>query len=53
MNENKTYAVTGEDHGSIIEAPNEAAARELFIRYYNDEKIIYVKDISNYNLENL
>ena len=49
----RVYAVTGEDHGSIIEAFNEAAARETFQRYYKGENIISVKDISDYNLENL
>jgi len=53
MNENKTYAVTGEDHGSIVEASNEEAAREIFSRHYSNERIIHVKDISDYNLENL
>jgi transcriptional regulator of NAD metabolism len=49
----RVYAVTGEDHGSIIEAPNEENAREAFSRYYDGENIISVKDISDYNLENL
>lgn len=49
----KTYAVTGEDHGSIVQAPDEEAAKELFSKHYKGERIIHVKDISDYNLKNL
>jgi hypothetical protein len=47
------YAVTGVDHGSIVEAIDEKEAIEIFQKYYNGEEIICVKDISNYYLENL
>jgi len=47
------YAVTGVDHGSIVTAMNEQQAIEIFQKVYNGEEIICVKDISNYNLENL
>lgn len=49
----KTYAVTGTFHGSIIEANSEGEARKIFHQYYNGESILYLKNISNYNLENL
>lgn len=52
-NEMKTYAVTGVHHGSIVSAVSEEKAREIFQRHYNSEEIIAVKDISDYNLENL
>jgi len=49
----KTYAVTGEYHGSIIQALSEEEAELIFKKYYNNEFIILTKDISNYNLINL
>ena len=56
MSNNKqssVYAVTGVYHGSIVTAMNEKEAIEIFQRVYDGEEIICVKDISNYNLENL
>jgi hypothetical protein len=50
---NKTYAVTGTFHGSIVFAKNEGEARRIFHHHYKGESILYVKDISNSNLENL
>ena len=47
------YAVTGVDHGSIVYANDEKEAIEIFQKHYDGEEIIYVKDISNYNLINL
>ncbi len=47
------YAVTGVDHGSIVTAMNEQQAIEIFQKVYDGEEIICVKDITNYNLENL
>ena len=47
------YAVTGVDHGSIVTAMNEQQAIEIFQKFYDGEEIICVKDISDYNLENL
>lgn len=52
-NEMKTYAVTGVHHGSAVLAVSEEEAREIFQRHYSNEEIIAVKDISDYNLENL
>jgi len=49
----KVYAVTGVHHGSIVTAVDEKQAIEIFQKHYNGEEIICVKDISNYNLENL
>lgn len=49
----KIFAVTGTFHGSIIEAETEGEARRLFHKKYNGESILYVKDITNYNLANL
>jgi len=56
MSNNKqssVYAVTGVEHGSIVDAIDEKEAIEIFQRFYNGEEIICVKDISTYNLENL
>jgi len=39
----KTYAVTGEHHGSIVEAYTRKKAIEAFQKIYKGEKIIYVK----------
>jgi hypothetical protein len=49
----KTYAVTGTFHGSIIEAYTEGEARRIFHKHYNGESILFIKNISHYNLENL
>ena len=49
----KVFAVTGTFHGSIIYAFSEGDARREFHKKYNGESIITVKDISNYNLENI
>jgi len=49
----KTFAVTGEIHGSIVEAESDDEAKEIFRKHYPGEVIWIVKDISNYNLENL
>lgn len=51
--QNSVYAVTGVNHGSIVKAIDEKQAIEIFQKVYNGEEIIYVKDISNYNLDNL
>lgn len=51
--QNSVYAVTGVDHGSIITGKDKKEAIKIFKKFYNGEKIICVKDISNYNLENL
>lgn len=48
-----TYAVTGTDHGSIVEAEDEDEAIWIFKGHYNDEEVLSVKNISNHNLENL
>jgi hypothetical protein len=48
-----TYAVTGEHHGSIVQATTKEEAESIFQKHYNGEKILITKDISNYNLENL
>jgi len=53
MNKTKVYAVTGVHHGSIIEAYSTKEARKIFNKHYNGEKILVVKDITTYNLENL
>jgi hypothetical protein len=53
MNKTKVYAVTGVHHGSIIEAYSNTEARKIFKKHYNGEKILVVKDITTYNLENL
>lgn len=56
MSNNKqssVYAVTGVDHGSIVEAFDEKEAVEIFQKVYDGEEIICVKDISNYNLKKL
>lgn len=56
MSNNKqssVYAVTGVYHGSIVTAINEKEAIEIFQRVYDGEEILCVKDITNYNLENL
>lgn len=50
---NKVYAVTGTFHGSIIYARTEGEARKLFHKAWNGESILKVKNISDYNLENL
>lgn len=50
---NKVFAVTGVDHGSIVTAVNEEEARKIFQKHYDNEEIIVVKDISDYNLDNL
>jgi hypothetical protein len=47
------YAVTGVEHGSIIEAIDVKQAIDIFQKIYDSEEIICVKDISTYNLENL
>ena len=47
------YAVTGETHGSIIEAGNKEQAKEIFKKHYKDEKIMVIKDINGYNFDNL
>lgn len=49
----KTFAVTGEVHGSIIECESKDQEKEIFTKHYPNEKIWIIKDISNYNLENL
>jgi hypothetical protein len=49
----KTYAVTGTFHGSIVEAYSEGEARRIFHKHYNGESILFIKNISYYNLENL
>lgn len=51
--ESSIYAVTGVEHGSIITAVNEEEARKIFQKHYDNEEIIVVKDISDYNLDNL
>lgn len=48
----KVYAVTGTFHGSIITANSEGEARDIFHKYYKGESILYIKDISNYQLNN-
>lgn len=53
MNKEKVYAVTGTFHGSIVYAMSEGEARRAFHKAWNGESILYVKDISNYNLANL
>jgi hypothetical protein len=58
MNNNKQssvpwFGVTGVEHGAIIEAIDEKQAVEIFQKIYNGEKILFVIDISNYDLENL
>lgn len=56
MSNNKqpnTYAVTGVDHGSIVTASDVKEAIDIFQKVYNGEEIICVKNISDYNLENL
>jgi len=51
---NKIYAVTGTFHGSIVSNCNcEGDARRAFHFIYKGESILIVKDISNYNLNNL
>lgn len=50
---NKIYSVTGTFHGSIIESKTEGEARKIFHLHYKGESILYVKNISNYNLKNL
>lgn len=47
------YAVTGVEHGSIITAIDEKEARKIFEHHYDNEKIILIKNISDYNLHNL
>lgn len=47
------YAVTGQSHGSIIEAESKEQAKEIFKKHYKDEKIMVIKDISGYNFDNL
>lgn len=49
----RTYSVTGTFHGSIVQAKSEGDARRAFHQHYNGESITHVKDISNWNLENL
>ena len=52
-NNQKVFAVTGVDHGSIVTATDKKEAIEIFQKHYDGEEILYVKDISDYNLENL
>lgn len=49
----KIFAVTGTYHGSIIECMTEGEARRIFHNKYKGESILSVKNISNYNIENL
>jgi hypothetical protein len=49
----KVFAITGTYHGSIVYACNEGEARRIFHKSWNGESIICVKNISNYNLENI
>lgn len=49
----KVFAVTGTYHGSIVYVKCEGDARRAFHDAWNGETIYIVKDISNYNLENL
>lgn len=49
----KVFAVTGVDHGSIVYAKSKAEAKRIFKKAWNGERIIYTKNISDYNLENL
>lgn len=47
------FAVTGTFHGSIVQAESEGEARRIFHKHYNGESILYIKNISHYNLENI
>jgi hypothetical protein len=49
----KTYAVTGEHHGSVIKAPSILMAILAFKDTYPKEIIMIIKDITNCNLENI
>jgi len=49
----KAFAVTGELHGIIAFADNKEEAIEMFSSRFPEERILIVKDISDYNLENL
>lgn len=49
----KAFAVTGTFHGSIIFCECEGDARRMFHKAWNGESILCVKNISNYNLQNL
>lgn len=49
----KVFAVTGTFHGSIVEAKSEGDAGRAFHAAWNGESIISLRDISDYNFENL
>jgi hypothetical protein len=53
MKAERTFAVTGVHHGSIVTAKSRKDAIRIFQKFYSGEKILLVKDISSYNLENL
>lgn len=44
----KTYAVTGTYHGSIIGARTEGEARRIFHHVYGGESILMVKTLKYY-----
>ena len=49
----RVFAVTGSIHGSIVFATSKKEASGIFRLKYPKEKILKVKDISNYNLSNI
>lgn len=49
----KTFAVTGVDHGSIVECEDEQEAIWIFKGHYNDEEVLSVKDLAGSSLSNL
>ena len=40
----KLYAVTGVDHGSIVEAYTAVEAEQIFKLHYHNEKVLVVKE---------
>ena len=48
---NKSYALTGTFHGSIIEANSEGEARRIFHKHYKGESILfcYLRDKKYFN----
>lgn len=49
----KIFAVTGVYHGSIVCAGSKTEAKKIFRKAWDNERILTVKDISHYNLDNL
>ena len=46
MTKNKTYAVTGAEHGAWVDAKNKREAKKIFRRIYRHEKILYCNILS-------